>query len=141
MRATMSSAALSLLVSEKGWFRKATATSGLVGVCHATCAYFGPVAGGSFGTVALKLPRFQAPQYFCTSGITSAGVTSPATTIVVYSGRYHRSKNTFEYANWLGMSSMSSMKPIVVCPYVCFVNAVLRSVSYSLNVGFATFLL
>ena len=45
---------------------------------------------------ALKVPGFQPPQYFSTSGITFAGSTSPATMTVVYSGRYQRSKKTFE---------------------------------------------
>ena len=31
------------------------------------------------------------------------------------SGRYQRSKNSREKANWLGMSSMSRRKPMVVC--------------------------
>ena len=48
-------------------------------------------------------------------GSTSSGVTSPATITVVYCGRYQRWKNTFEYLYWLGMFSMSAIKPIVVC--------------------------
>ena len=39
--------------------------------------------------------------------------------IVAFSGRYQRSKNTFEYSNSFGMSSTSSKKPIVVWPYGC----------------------
>ena len=48
-------------------------------------------------------------------GGTYSACTSPATITVVYSGRYQRSKKAFEYSNWLGMSSMSLRKPIVVC--------------------------
>jgi hypothetical protein len=60
-------------------------------------------------------PGVQPPQYVSTSGMTLSGSTSPATITAVFSGRYQREKNVFEYAYWFGMSSMSSMKPIVVC--------------------------
>ena len=60
-------------------------------------------------------PGAQPPQYFSTSGITWSGSTSPAMITAVFSGRYQREKKVFEYSYWFGMSSMSSMKPIVVC--------------------------
>jgi hypothetical protein len=59
----------------------------------------------------------------------------------VYSGRYQREKKVFEYSSWLGMSSMSLMKPIVVCLYVCVVNAFSCWTSSSLKSGLALFLL
>ena len=65
--------------------------------------------------VVAPVPAFQLPQCFSIMGNTSSGVTSPATTTVVYCGRYQRWKNTFEYSYWLGMFSMSAIKPIVVC--------------------------
>ena len=109
-------AAASFSVSLNAGPRKATVTHGAVGVCQGTCAYWAPLAGGSCGIATRSpVPGFQPPQYFSTSGITLAGSTSPATMIAVFSGRYQRWKNVFEYSYWFGMSSMSSMKPIVVC--------------------------
>src|SRR5215212_681973 len=93
----------------------ATVTQGRVGVGHGTCAYTGLVAGGSCGTSTFALPGFQSLQYFSTSENTRFGSTSPATITVTCSGRYQRSKKVFEYSYWFGMSSMSLMKPIVVC--------------------------
>ncbi len=61
--------------------------------------------------------------------------------MVAYSGRYHRAKNVLEYSNWLGMSSMSLRKPIVVCLYVWTLKAFSRCTSKSFWIGFALFLL
>ena len=111
-----STAAASFWVSLNAGPRKANVTQGAVGVCQGTCAYFAPVGTGSAGiSTCSPLPGRQSPQYFSTSGSTRAGSTSPATMIAVFSGRYQRSKKVFEYSYWFGMSSMSSMKPIVVC--------------------------
>ncbi len=86
-----------------------------MGPFQGTCACTGPAGGGSTGMSTSYVPGFQGPQYFSTRGSTSSAVTSPATITVVCSGRYQRSKKSFEYSNWLGMSSMSLRKPIVVC--------------------------
>ena len=107
--------AYSFSVSEKAGAWKATATQGSVSVGQGTCAYTGPRGSGSCGMSTLYVPGFQSPQCFSTSGRTSSGVTSPATITAVYSGRYQRRKNSCAYWNWLGMSSMSRMKPMVVC--------------------------
>src|SRR5436309_3296835 len=94
----------------------ATVTQGSVSLGHGTCTYIGPFGAGSFGiVVAAAAPPFQAPQCFSIIGMTCGGVTSPATMSVAYCGRYHRWKNSFEYAYSLGMFSMSLMNPIVVC--------------------------
>src|ERR1051325_6030668 len=101
-------------------------TQGSVLSGHGTRAYTGPFGADSCGMVTLNEPRFQPDQYFSTKGTTSAGFTSPAMISVVYSGRYQRSKKDFEYSNWLGMSSMSRINPMVVCLYVCAVKACSR---------------
>ena len=87
---------------------------------HGTCTYCAAFGAGSFGiSVAEGAPAVHPPQYFSTSGSTCSGVTSPATMSVVNCGRYQRWKNSFEYSYSFGMFSMSLMKPIVVCLYVC----------------------
>src|SRR5262252_5328261 len=109
-------AAVSLLCSSKAGPGNATVTSGSVSLGHGTCTYCDPFGAGSRGTLGgVAVPPFQPPQYFSMSGITPSAVTSPATMMVVYCGRYQRSKNTFEYSYSFGMFSMSWMKPIVVC--------------------------
>jgi hypothetical protein len=114
--ARMSIAGVSLLVSEKAGAGNATVTYGSVSLVQGTCTYFGPAGGGSVGIVTgLGLPAFQPPQNFSTSGMTASGETSPAMMSVVFCGRYHRSKNVFEYAYSFGMFSMSVMNPMVVC--------------------------
>src|SRR5258706_5028846 len=117
---SISTAADSLLFSSNAGPGNATVTHGNVSLVHGTCTYFALLGGGSFGIcTGLADPPddtpFHAPQYFCTSGSTASGVTSPATITVVNCGRYQRSKNSFEYAYSFGMFSMSLMNPIVVC--------------------------
>ncbi len=124
-----SRAGRSFFVSEKAGPWKATTTQGSVSDGHGTCAVTGPFAGGSCGIGSVFPPLFQPPQYFSTRAIVFAGSTSPATMIAVCSGRYQRSKKIFEYANWLGMSSMSLRKPIVVCLYVWTLKALSRVTS------------
>ena len=112
-------AAESLLVSTNAGEGNATDTMGSVSLAQGTCTYIGPFGAGSCGIGAgAPVPAFHPPQYFSTSGRTCAGVTSPAMTSAVFCGRYHRSKNSFEYAYSFGMFSMSRMNPIVVCLYV-----------------------
>jgi hypothetical protein len=113
-----SMAAASLRVSLKAGPWNVTATQGAVSDSHGTCTYAEAVGGGSCGIATFSpVPGCQEPQYFSTSGSTCAGSTSPAMMSAAFSGRYQREKKVFEYSYWLGMSSMSSMKPMVVCRY------------------------
>src|SRR5262245_46920525 len=93
----ISNAAVSFVFSLKAGPRNATLTYGGVSVGHGTWAWNGPAGFVSWGMAGgAAVPAFHPPQAFSTAAIVASGVTSPATMMVVNSGRYHRSKNVFE---------------------------------------------